>query len=142
VKIGQIYRHSTFYADSASGQLRPKFLLVLAFPAGGDLVVRLLTSRHEGIRPERPPCFHGDPYAGFYLGVLGGGLGRKTWLDLRGLEDLDVAEFANKLEKGIVTLVGTVEGPMLHAAMECAAGAQDTTRRQECSIRDALATMH
>jgi hypothetical protein len=141
VKIGEIYRHSMFYADSSSGQLRPKFFLVLATTADTDLVVRLLTSRHEGLRPEQPPCCHDDPYAGFYLGVPGGSLGRKTWLDLRALEDLDGMLFQVEIQKGIVTLIGAIGGAQLRAAMECAAGAQDTTRCQERSIRDALAKM-
>ena len=57
----------------------------LAVLPGGDLVGRDLTSRAHG-RPVAPPCYHGDPYPGFYLGILGGQLQRESWLDLRTLK--------------------------------------------------------
>lgn len=59
--VGDVYRHERFYPDATSGQLMPKYLVVLALPAGGDIVARVLTTRWPEHRPEVPPCFHGDP---------------------------------------------------------------------------------
>ena len=137
--VGEIYRHREFYTDSLSGALLPKFLLILALPQGGDVVARLLTSRHAGTRPEQPPCHHGDPYPGFYLGIPGSALTTKTWVDLRKLDDLDIDVFNGWLRKGDITLVTSLAPQQLRATLECAASADDTTRQQERSIRDAIA---
>lgn len=67
---GTVLHHSRFYLDKATGEYKPKFLVLLAPMRGGDWVVRLLTSQHADVRPEHPPCHHGDPYPGFHLGVL------------------------------------------------------------------------
>ncbi|WP_257386495.1 hypothetical protein [Tahibacter caeni] len=87
--VGDICCHDQFYQD-ANGQLRPKYFLVPARTAQGDVIARLLTSRYREFRPVDPPCHHGDPYPGFYFGVLGGPLTRESWLDLRPFDDLDV----------------------------------------------------
>lgn len=68
-RVGRIYRDAHFYVDPETGQLKPKYFLVLAAPSDGDIVIRLLTSRYSGLRPETPPCSHGDPYPGFFLGI-------------------------------------------------------------------------
>lgn len=138
VKVGDIYRHAKFYQDSATGQLLPKFLIVLALPHGGDVVMRLLTSRNGSVRPRSPPCHHGNPYPGFYLGVLGGRLGAESWIDLRHHDDLDIDAFQNKLVKGVITLEATLAVAPLRAALECVAAADDTSRQQERDIRDAV----
>jgi hypothetical protein len=137
---GQIYRHERFYLSPETGAFEPKFLLVLAATAGGDLVARLLTSRAHG-RPESPPCYHGTPYAGFYLGVIGGPLSSKSWLDLRGLPDIDSSEFASKQKRGLIALTTQIALPVLLPLLECVANADDTTRLQERSIRDVLSRM-
>jgi hypothetical protein len=67
---GQIFRHTRYYHDDAGWHT--KYLLVLAADAD-NVVYRLLTSRAHA-RPENPPCYHGDPYPGFYLGLIGGSL--------------------------------------------------------------------
>ena len=136
---GEIYRDNAFYISPA-GELKPKYLLVLAAPAGRDVVVRLLTSRQHG-RPEEPPCFHGDPYAGFYLGVPGGELNRKTWVDLRALQDLDPIACRGRQEKGLMVRVMQLNAGTTARAIECVAGAQDTTREQESLLRDVLALL-
>jgi len=92
VQSGDIYRHEAFYRSAETGRLEPKYLVLLAALASGDWVARLLTSRQHG-RPEQPPCFHGRPYSSFYLGVIGGPLPAKSWVDLRYLEDFDEFEF-------------------------------------------------
>lgn len=138
-RIGHVYRDSAFYVEPQTGELKPKYLLVLATPEGGDIVARLLTSRYGGLRPESPPCFHGDPYPGFFLGIPGGELGAKSWLDLRKLDDLDPWDFARLEVEGRMREVMSLPRHQLEPALECAAGADDTTRQQEQSIRDALA---
>jgi hypothetical protein len=136
---GRIYRDSSFYLDPDSGELKPKFFLVLAAPPTTDIVIRLLTSRYSSVRPEDPPCYHGDPYPGFYLGIPGKALIHKTWLDLRKLDDLDPWDFNRYLEERRISEVHTLPADQFKAALACAASADDTTTRQERLIRDVLA---
>ncbi len=138
--VGEIYRHAQFYVD-ANGQLCPKYLVILAAPHNDDIVVRLLPSRYDGIRPEQPPCHHGDPYPGYFLGVPGEPLNRKTWLDLRPFDDLDTADLQRSRANGLLTLICRLAGAQLRALLQCAAAADDTTRSQEARIRDALASL-
>lgn len=140
---GTVLHHSRFYLDTTTGEYNAKFLVLLAPMRGGDWVVRLLTSQHADVRPERPPCHHGDPYPGFYLGVLdpAHGLGRKSWLDLRGLEDAEATEIARLRDAGILTVVMALPFELLKLALSCAAGADDTTRAQEQALRDQLALL-
>ena len=90
------------------------------------------------MRPEQPRCHHGDPYPGFYLGVLdpANGLGKKSWLDLRGLGDADAASMSRLLDTGILVAVTILPAELLASALACAAGADDTTRAQEQALRD------
>ena len=141
-RVGQIWRDDAFYADLGTGELKTKYFLILATPPRGDIVARLLTSRYASLRPEDPPCFHDDPYPGFYLGVLGGPLAAKSWLDLRPMEDMDRWDFARHVETGRLHDIMMLPKPQLQAAMACAAGAVDTTRAQERTIRHALAELH
>ena len=140
-RIGHVYRDSAFYVELQTGELRPKYFLVLAAPERGDIVVRLLTSRYAGVRPDNPACFHGDPYPGFFLGVLGGELGARSWLDLRALDDLDRWDFDRLEHAGRLREVMSLPSFKLRSALQCAAGADDTTRQQERLIRDALASV-
>ncbi len=136
---GQIYRHSHFYTGD-DGKPKPKFFLILAIGHGGDIVTRLLTSGRTGTtRPEQPPCFHGDPYPGFFLGVLGGSLSTKSWLDLRGQDEFDADLLALNIRKGIITLEDSLTGTVFRDALLCAAAANDTSRRQERAMRDEAA---
>jgi len=139
VHPGDIYRDDAFYV-APTGELKAKYLLVLAAPAGRDVVIRLLTSRQHG-RPEQPPCFHGDPYAGYYLGVPGDELKRKTWVDLRAQDDLDAIACRGRQERGTMTPVMQLDAATTARVIECVAGADDTTREQESLLRDALAGM-
>lgn len=129
---GEIWRHDRYYLDSATGAWKTKYLLVMAV-RGGNVVHRLLTSRRNS-RPYHPPCFHDDPYPGFYLGVLGDPLTQESWLDLRELEDLDAAYFVNKQQSGQMEIVGQLAHPLLCEAILCTANAQDTTRQQNASL--------
>jgi hypothetical protein len=138
VQPGDIYCDQAFYPDPATGEPLPKYLLVLAVPRGDDIVARLLTSRAYG-RPEQPPCYHGPPYGGFYLGVPGAPLTEKTWVDLRFQGDLDPIEFGRRVDTGVLARVGALPPATLRAVLDCVASADDTTRRQETRLRDTLA---
>jgi hypothetical protein len=140
LQAGTILHDPRFYADVETGELKAKYLVVLAPTCGGDVVWRLLTSRHADMRREQPCCDHGDPYPGFYLGVIDAAhrLGKKSWLDLRGLDDGDGVAVARWLREGRLTVATTLEGERLRDALACAAAADDTTRAQERAIRDQL----
>lgn len=140
VQPGEVYRHDDFYADTTSGELLSKYLLILAVNQAGDVVFRLLTSRQHG-RPEQPPCFHGMPYPSFYLDVPGGPLNSKTWLDLRGSGDYDGDVFRQKMRNGSLHLVLRISAATLKQSLDCASRADDTTRAQATAIRDALAAI-
>jgi len=137
VASGTIYRHEAFYRSAESGRLEPKFLILLATLPSDDLVARLLTSRCHG-RPEQPPCFHGQPYPSYYLGVLGGPLHARSWVDLRHLDDFDGIEFQRRVDGGRVVPVTLLRREVLVTLLDCVAGAEDTTRLQERAIRDEL----
>jgi hypothetical protein len=134
---GQIYLHHDFYLSRETDRHEQKYLVIVAPIAGGDLVARLLTSRAHG-RPEEPPCYHGDPYAGFYLGVIGGRLGKKSWIDLRAFDDLDSRDFSERVEQRQIEHICDLADSTIRAALECVAAAEDTTRLQERSILDYL----
>jgi len=137
---GEIYRHDAFYRDPETGTPEPKYVVLLATLPSSDLVARLLTSRPHG-RPEQPPCFHGRPYASYFLGVLGGPLSAKSWLDLRYQDDFDEVEFQRRLRSTRIVLITSLAKEVLIPLLECAAAAEDTTRMQERAIRDALAKL-
>lgn len=136
---GRTYRHSRFYLDRTTGELKHKYFVVLARAEGGDLVARLLTSRAHG-RPEHPPCFHGRPYAGYFLGVLGGPLTANSWVDLGPLEDFDALDFEQLEVKGVIEAVSDLPRHTLNALLDCAARADDMTRLQMKAILDELAS--
>jgi hypothetical protein len=140
VTPGDIYRHDAFYLSAATGALEPKYLLALAIAPGGDIVARLFTSRAHG-RPEDPRCYQGHPYGGYYLGIVGGPLTAKTWVDLRYLPDLDAVDARRLIQRGTLRRIASLDMRILIDVMQCVAAADDTTRAQEKAIRSLLATM-
>jgi hypothetical protein len=140
VAPGEIYRHEAFYSDEETGELRRKYFVVLATLTGGDFVIRLLTSKPRG-RPEDPRCFRGHPYPSYFLGVPGGELGTKTWVDLRYLDDVDALDVRREMDHGIVHPSTSLDKERLISLLECAAAAEDTTQRQERAMRDQLAKL-
>jgi hypothetical protein len=140
VEPGELYRHEAFYRSRETGELQAKYLVLLATLPAGDLVARLLTSRPHA-RPESPACFHGNPYSSFYVGVLGGPLSAKSWVDLRYLDDFDEFEFRRRLKSKRIAVVTSLPKGVLLDLLDCAAGAEDTTRLQERAIRDTLARL-
>jgi len=137
VASGAIYRHEAFYRNAESGRLEPKYLVLLAALPSEDLVARLPTSRSHG-RPEDPPCFHGRPYPSFYIGLLGGSLRAKSWVDLRYLDDFEGIEFKRRVNGGRIVPVTRMRRDVLVELLDCVAAAEDTTRLQEQAIRDEL----
>lgn len=140
MRIREIYRYEGFYIDPETGRPLPKYLLILAAPQKRDLVAVLLTSRPHG-RREDPPCSHDAPYAGFFLGVLGHPLTEKSWVDLRGLLDLDERDFDRAIDDKIATLVSCLPITAFAAVLDCAARSDDTTRAQARMLRDVLAVL-
>jgi hypothetical protein len=127
--VGDIYLHAQYYRNAITQQWMSKYFLVLAISPSGDIVFRLLTSQPHG-RPNNPPCYHGDPVAGYYLGVLGGSLNKPTWLDLHPHKDMDGDDFAQKITEGVISFCRTLPIGMLCPAISCAANAPDTTNAQ------------
>jgi hypothetical protein len=117
VRTGEIHHHRRFYVDPDTGEYRGKYLLTLTMLPGGDLVARLLTSRAHG-RPTEPPCYHGDPYPGFYLGILGGPLHQESWLDLRALNDFDASDVNKERSRGDLSFVMTLDSNLFREAVE------------------------
>jgi hypothetical protein len=118
VAAGAIYRHEAFYRSAETGRLEPKFLVLLATLPSNDLVARLLTSRSHG-RPETPNCYQGRPYASFYIGVLGGLLHTKSWVDLRYLDDFDGIESNRRLGGGRIRPVTSLSQEVLVRLLDC-----------------------
>jgi hypothetical protein len=141
--VGEVWKHRDFYTDRDTGELLPKYLLVLAIRPDGDVVHRLLTSRPYN-RVEDSACSHDDDRPGYFLGVLqpGGDLRLKTWLDLRELsDDYDKRDFDNFVASAKLTHAHTIPPEIMCLAMNCAARAPDTTRNQKDHImraRDSL----
>ena len=137
---GDIYRHDCFYRDPEFGEFLAKYIVFLAPTRSGDWVVRLLTSR-ENMRPRSPPCFHGDPYPGYFLGVPGPPLTFDTWVDLRALSELDADDVRALVARGVMKCVGQLPGATMAEVIDCTAGAADTTMEQEWALRDQLARL-
>lgn len=116
-----------------------KYLLVLAVPAGDDVVFRLLTSRHAEVHP--PGCHHGPPYPGFGLGIPGGALAQPTWVDLRAQDDYDIDVFRGKHSRHVVREIFHLDPALFRNVLACAATADDTSRRQASYIQDAMAAL-
>ena len=134
---GQIFRHTRYYHDTAGWHT--KYLLVLAADAD-SVIYRLLTSRAHA-RPEIPPCYHGDPYPGFYLDLIGGSLSAKSWLDLRRQDDYDRRQFAADALAGLLMPEASLPLQRICAALDCTANADDTTRQQSRRMRDQRAKL-
>jgi len=131
---GEIYRHDRFYRNE-QGAWEAKYLVVLAFTPGQDVIHRTLTSRKNG-RPEAPPCYHGDPYPGYYLGVPGTPLTRPTWVDLRAMDDYDSDDFDADMARGTLQFIMNLPLPVLCAVLACTANAEDTTHQQNQALLD------
>jgi hypothetical protein len=135
---GEVWKHADFYTDSVTGELLPKYLLVLAVHANKDITYRLLTSR-ELNRVKVPPCLQSGDRPGYYIGIPQptGQLNLHTWVDLRVTKDYDALKFQEKINDGVLVLVHALDPIILVPAMYCAAYAQDTRDTQKNQILDA-----
>ena len=138
ISPGEIFRHARYYRSA--GEWKSKYLLILAGTPGGDVIYRLLTSRAHG-RPKKPRCFHGDPYPGFYLGVLGGPLTADSWLSLHPTDDYDGSALLTGIQSGDIQPITSLPMTLLCPALDCVANADDTTQQQEHCIRDVRAAL-
>src|SRR5690242_4543678 len=91
--IGEVWRWDAFYSDPDSGAPLPKFVVVMGHADGGDIVLRLLTSR-ETLR-STAGCSHDSVRPGFYIGVVdpAARLNKPTWIDLREFDDVELADW-------------------------------------------------
>lgn len=137
MQSGEIYRHDQFYRDSTTGELKPKYLVLLAPTPSNDWVARLLTSR-ANMRLEMPRCSLQYPYPGYFLGVPGMALPLKTWVDLRWMPDSDSLDAERLVRLGILQMVMELPKHTMASLLECVANADDTTRQQEKALRDQL----
>jgi len=137
MRPGEIYRHSRFYVDKSTGEYKTKYFLILAI-ADGYVVFRPLTSQ---LRPEEPECHHGLPYPSFYLGELGGRLGKKSWLDLTKRVNAELEDLRGLLDQAIIEHETALAKSVFLRALVCTASADDTDTAQEKAIRDLLATL-
>jgi len=130
-----------FYTDPDTGAPLPKFVVVLAHAPGGDIVLRLLTSR-EALRPQTA-CSHDSVRPGFFIGVVDAAsrLNKPTWIDLREFDDVEQARWDRLVRDGILTQLALIEQELLCEALLCAIGAPDTQRQQQNAMyaaREAL----
>ena len=129
---GEIWLDTDFLGDKT----KQKYLLVLAV-SQGDVTYRCLTSQQHG-RPEDPACYHGNPYQGFYLGILGGPLIKKSWLDLSLTEDLDAVAFGRMEKANQLVYIMLLDDALLCPALRCTANAPYTDRVQARRIADVV----
>ena len=130
--IGEVWKHTAFYTDVNTGEELPKYLLILGFDSSRDVVYKLLTSR-SGTRSQNPSCYHGDPYPGYYMGILlpTGSLCKETWLDLRESENFDSYDFEALISSSTLSHVHTIPSDVLCPLLSCAAESSDVSRRQK-----------
>lgn len=135
-KSGEIWLDHDFFDGITP---KRKYMLIMAVEQG-DITYRLLTSQQHG-RPEEPPCFHHDPYNGFYLGVLGAPLVKQSWLDLSLTDDMDVVAFGRMERASRLTKIMDLHPSVFCPALRCTIGAGDTTNRQAKRIGDVVAKL-
>lgn len=137
--VGQVWLYHNYYPEPDNNQnFLPKFIVILGIHADGDVVCRVLTSKSTG-RNEAPSCFHGNPYPGFYIGIPEpkGHLCKPTWLDLREHDDYDQGVFLDLVNRGELTFHINLDDNSLPQILDCAANADDTTKRQANCIKNA-----
>jgi len=137
---GEIYRHDRFYRNEQE-EWQAKYLVLLDFTPGRGVIYRLLSSAPHG-RPESPPCYHGDPYPGYFLGVPGAPLTRPTWVDLRAAEDYDSGDFGADMADGTLQFIMNLPLPVLCVVLACTANAEDTTHQQNQALLNQKAQLH
>jgi hypothetical protein len=103
--------------------VKPKYLLIAAVDKY-DILYCTTTSVETG-RVRAPACFHGDPYAAFFLGDPWPmpPFWKPTWLDLQHYVDsLDPPVFQAGVKSGKLLLKGNLAPPLLCDALKCMRG--------------------
>lgn len=135
---GQIWLDHQYYLD-AHDQYKRKFILILANgPGSGDLIAVALTSKSHGLR-ENPPCDHGPPRSGFFIGILGGPMQLNTWADFSNFEDVDDQLVDRRLASGRYASTPTVlPKANFVALLRCAMQCDDLTKRQRQWLQNSV----
>lgn len=139
---GQIWRDDCYYLDRQTGECQRKYLLVLAVDArSGDIVTAVFTSKPNGL-VEQPPCNHGPPRAGYFVGTPRGVLARPTWVDFNSLQDLDAADLPRLQRSGRLSVLAQVlPVPLFCAVLRCLLQYDDLTGRQARLVGDVAAQL-
>lgn len=66
---------------------------------------------------------------------------KKTWVDLRGIEDYDGSSATGEQTRDILVRIMALDTSRFRAVLDCVAAANDTTRMQERAIRDQMAAL-
>lgn len=134
----QIWRDDCYYLDRSSGQGKPKYLLIIALHADGDVVTAVFTSKSHGLL-ESPACSHGPPRAGYFVGTPGGVLTKPTWVDFSSLQDVDSHDFRRwQGQQRVSLLPRALSATLFCGVLRCLQGHQDTTGRQQRLIGDLI----
>ena len=136
---GQIWRDDCYYLDGKT--CKPKYFLIVAIAADGDLITLAFTSKSHGL-PESPACFMGPPRAGYFVGAPGGVLTRPTWADFNNLQDVDATDFSLWQKQSRVNLIPrNLPLPTHCGVLRCLLGFDDLTGRQARIIGDLVAKL-
>ncbi len=96
MRSGEIWTHLQY--ELSDGSYKPKHLIILGERNHRfEVLYARLTSRPNGL-PDNPPCYHGNPRSGYYLGVPGGILNKETWVvfdDIAYLDSRDMRYLTN-----------------------------------------------
>lgn len=138
---GGVWKWDRFYTDESTGEELTKYIVVLAHSRFGDIVLRLLTSQSalRGVGP----CNHDETRPGYYLGVVDPavGLGKESWLDLRGYDDVEPETWDARVRDGVLTQVACLPNDVMCPALLCAIGARDTQKQQQAAIYETRAAI-
>ena len=118
--VGEIWLDTAFPVSTG---VKPKYLLLAAVEKY-EIVFCTTTSQWHG-RSTDPACFHGDPYASFFLGTPPPKppFWKPTWLDLQHfVESADPPDFKAKIDAGQLQFQGKLVPPLLCEAIKCMRG--------------------
>lgn len=134
-----LWRDEQYYLNKETGELMPKYVLILAVSDDGDdALSAVLTSKPNGLR-EEPACDLGPPRAGFFLGVPGGVLGQPTWVDFSSAEDQEAWTFQKRIKSGRVNSTNVTLDMRLYCnVLRCLRQSEDLAKKQHRWLADTL----
>lgn len=131
MKIGEIWTHQKY--QLSDGSYKPKHLVILGeCNQKYDLLYARLTSRSNGL-PSDPPCYHGNPRSGFYLGIPGNRLAQHTWVVFDDISYLDSREVQYLQYTGLI-----VPNPIFCNLLRCIQQSEDILGIQYSQIMDTI----